>query len=291
MSAQRRKSHEILREHWDAKRARNPRLSLRGMAKRLSLSPPYLSKVLAGKKALPMNRVPAFAQQLGLDPASVRSLERAILREKEISPDALANLELNVEPRGAKEQGNALPSEAFSLMQSQTALDEWYYLPILEYVTCAGFRPELISQRLGLRPEVAARAWQRLLELGWVVQEAGQWKKVQKKIRFPAKGIDPVVQGLHRKMLERASRELEHHRTAEDFRRRLILGATVATTEENFRKAERYLEEAVFYAAKLLSEGPADRVYYLALQLFPLSRESTENKTSRGTAGPESKIT
>jgi uncharacterized protein (TIGR02147 family) len=268
MAAAKIKPHEILRQHWEAKRRRNPHLSLRGLARRLSLSAPYLSKVLSGKKPLPMNRARRIAEQLELDAVSVRSLERAILRNKDLSPATITNLEL---APSAPESGT-LPSEEFARMGSQTALEEWYYLPILDFVTCTDFAPEKISDRLGLKPEVAERAWARLCGLGWVKQEGASWKKVTGKIRFPASAIDPVIQKHHLKMLEKAGQELQYRRTPEDFQRRLILGATIATNEESYRKAEAYLEEAIFQAAQTLSEGPADRVYYLALQFFPLTK-------------------
>lgn len=258
-------AHEILNSHLEAKKAKNPRFSLRMVAKKLDISPAYLSKILSGKKPLPLARARALAALLELDALALRQLERAVVAKKVNAPATEANASFRLEEA-------ALPSESFAVSQSFGALDNWYYLPILEFVTCTDFAPELIAQRLGLQPAVAERAWDKLLAEGFVVHEDGRWTKVARKLRFPAARIDPRIQKQHLKMLEKAGEELTYRKTAEDFARRMVLGASVATNEESFLEAKRYLEESLFKAAEMLTRGPADRVYYLGMQLFPLSR-------------------
>lgn len=260
-------AHEILNAHLEAKKAKNPRFSLRMVAKKLDISPAYLSKILSGKKPLPLPRARALAALLELDALALRQLERAVVAKKVNAPAAEANASFRLEEAGA-----SLPSESFSVTQSFGALDHWYYLPILEFVTCADFTPDRIANRLGLRREVADRAWARLVAEGLVAQENNQWKKVTRKLRFPAARIDPRIQKHHLKMLDKAAEELTYRKTAEDFARRMILGASVATNEESFLEAKRYLEESLFKAAEMLARGRGDRVYYLGMQLFPLSR-------------------
>ena len=266
-----KKAHELLQEHWKAKQSRNRRLSLRYLARKLEISPAYLSKILSGKKPLPLARLQALARELELDTVAVRGLERALLREQSLGTETLDNIELELDGM-ARSPLSDLPSAKYSAAGSTTVLEEWYYPPILDLVTCAGFRPEWISDRLGLKPEVADRAWNRIRELGWVEERDGKWKKLQNKVRFPSHRVDPSIQRYHTKMLQKAADELAYRKTDEDFKRRLILGASVATNEESYRKAEKYLEEALFRAADILAAGKGDRVYYLAFQLFPLTR-------------------
>jgi len=273
------KSHELLLRHWKAKQGRNKRLSLRYLARKLDISPPYLSKLLSGQKPLPMHRLRAIAKELELDPAAVRALERAVLREQHQDEDLRENIELEV-PGGESALGE-LPSSGFEIAPSYTALEEWYYLPILELITLEGFEPSWIPVRLGLQPSVAEAAWKRLLDLGWVKfnEEKGWWEKSANRIRFPAARLDPAIQRHHTKMLQKAADELARRRTEEDFRRRLILGASVATSEAGFRKAEKFLEEALFKAVEIMGSaraGSPDRVYYVSLQLFPLSKTNSK---------------
>lgn len=267
------KVHDLLREHWESKKRKNSRLSLRAVARKAGISPSYLSKIFSGQKPLPLARVRPLASALDLDPAAMRTLERAALREQAGAEEFAENLELDsIEETPSSHALPDLPSATYQNAPSQTALEEWYYLPILDLTTCAGFETSWITERLGLRPEVAEKAWNRLLEMGWVEQRNGKWKKVSTKIRFPASRIDSRIQRHHTKMLQKAADELAYRKTEEDFRRRLILGASVATNEASYRKAEKYLEEAMFKAADILSTGKADRVYYLAFQLFPLTK-------------------
>ncbi|MGZ3652230.1 MAG: DUF4423 domain-containing protein [Bdellovibrionota bacterium] len=262
------KSHEQLRKHWQSRQSRKKSVSLRYLARKLAVSPAYLSKIFSGQKPLPLGRARALAKELELDTVAVRALERALLRERGRNADTQENLTLDLEGSALPE----LPSDSFDAAPSTSALEEWYYLPILDLVTCRGFEPRWISKRLGLREEVAGRAWNRLQDLGWVENRQGRWTKIARKIRFPSHRIDPSIQRHHTSMLKKAAEELQHRKLEEDFARRLILGASVATNEESFRKAEKYLEEALYKAASILAEGTADRVYYLAFQLFPLTK-------------------
>jgi len=265
------KSFELLQQHWKTKQKSNPRLSLRFLARKLELSPSYLSKIFSGQKPLPLARTRALAAALDLDPVALRALERAIVREQSPDEDTRENLDLDFDGSSLRE----LPSASFESAASQTALEEWYYLPILDLVTCHGFDPSWIAEQLGLKEDVAARAWKRLQELGWVEEKAGKWRKVTERIRFSAPRIDEKIQRHHTKMLQKAADELAYRKSPEDFKRRLILGASVATNEASYRKAEKFLEEALFKTAEILATGRADRVYYCSVQLFPLSRKKS----------------
>lgn len=267
------KVFELLQSHWQRKQKADRKFSLRYLARKADLSPSYLSKIFSGQKPLPLPRLRALAAALDLDPVAIRGLERSALREQAGVEDLAENLELDLGSAPEFSPLPDLPSADYQSASSQTALEEWYYLPILDLATCAGFEPSWIAERLGLRTEIAEKAWARLQELGWVEFKGGRWKKVNTKIRFPSSRIDSRIQRHHTRMLQKAADELAYRKTDDDFKRRLILGASVATNEASYRKAEKYLEEALFKAADILSTGKADRVYYLAFQLFPLTKK------------------
>jgi uncharacterized protein (TIGR02147 family) len=275
------KVFELLRQHWQTRQKKDRKFSLRYLARKADLSPAYLSKIFSGQKPLPLARLRALASALDLDPVAIRALERTTIREHAGVEEFSENLELEMDGGAAASPLPDLPSADYQSASSQTALEEWYFLPILDLATCAGFEPAWIHERLGLKPEVADRAWARLQELGWVESKNGKWRKVTTKIRFPSSRIDPRIQRHHTKMLQKAADELAYKKTDDDFRRRLILGASVATNETSYRKAEKYLEEALFKTADILSTGKADRVYYLAFQLFPLTRKGLPGKTQQ----------
>lgn len=257
----REKSAELLSQGLAQKKSKSPHFSLRYLAKRLGISPSYLSKVFTGKKPLPLSRLAALAKELELDPYSLRALKRALAREqKELGlNDELIPLE------------SSLPSEEFEVSHDFFLIEDWYFLAILELVTCKGFSPECISRRLGLKEEVAQYGWKQLLARGLVQEKNGTWEKTKKKIRLPSAKLDQRFQNHHIRMLRKAAEEAGKKSEAE-FARRLTLGASVATNEESFLKAKKYLEDSLMEAGKILTTGPADRVYYLTFQLFPLTQ-------------------
>ena len=284
-----KRPHEILKSSFERKREKNPRFSLRLFASKLELSPGFLSKVLAGKKPIPMARIDDITALLGMDAYATRRFHQALIREQTISNDLEENMSIDL---AQVHEPVATPSAVYRRVDTQkhSVLEDWYYLAILDLVDCRGFKaePAWIAERLGLKEAVAEKAWTRLQNLGCVACENGQWRKVAEKILFPASRTDLLIQKHHLTMLAKAGENLK--KTAhEDFLRRLFLGATVSTNEKSFAKAKKYLEEALCKAGDILAEGEADRVYYLAFQLFPLTIESkptdkvliTENITEK----------
>jgi uncharacterized protein (TIGR02147 family) len=257
----REKSAQLLGEYLALKKSKSPHFSLRYLAKKLGISPSYLSKVFTGKKPLPLSRLTALAKELELDAYSLRALKRALAREqKELGlADELIPVEAD------------LPSEEFEVSHDFFLIEDWYFLAILELATCQGFRPEWISPRLGLKEDVAAYAWNQLVNRGLVQEKNGAWEKTKKKIRLPSAKLDQRFQNHYVRMLRKAAEEVGK-KTEADFARRLALGASVATNEESFLKAKKYLEDSLVEAGKILTSGKADRVYYLTFQLFPLTK-------------------
>lgn len=72
------------------------------------------------------------------------------------------------------------------------------YISVLwrHLVDCAGFQADAkwISGRLGLMPEIAADAWKKLVDGGFVHFENSKWIKRDDRILFPSARIDPRIQ-------------------------------------------------------------------------------------------------
>lgn len=264
---------EVLRGYFDRKRQKTPGLSLRSLASKMKLSPAYVSKVLSGKKPIPLNKIKCFARYLEIDAFGVRKIQRLAMAEQNFDEDVIGNVTLDL---AVKPQRSKLPSENLTNVSTQkySVLEEWYYLPILDLVACADFsaEPKWIAKRLGLREVVAASAWRKLVDMECVESTVDGWRKVSERILFPNSRIDPLIQKFHIAMMKRAADELLQKREQSDFDRRTVLGATVSSNEKSVQKAKKYLEEAFCMAAEILNEGPADQVYFLGLQSFPLTK-------------------
>ena len=274
-----RSAHEILHEMFKLKKEKNRRFSIRVLARMLDLSPGFVSKMLHGKKAIPVARLEKLIEALEMDRFQVRRFKAALASDFKII-DSI-NEELLSEPRSA-----SIPSLKYNPVPARTfpLLDNWYNIAIMDLVDCHDFKasPAWIAERLGLDTKHAEKAWHDLKSLGCVKQsDEGRWIKVQEKCIFPNTQVHPQILRHHRSMLEKASEELQQHQSAEDFKRRLILGASVSTNEKSFLKAKAFLEEALCKAGDILSEGTADQVYYLAFQVFPLTAPPPKNPSSQ----------
>jgi len=257
----------LLKKHLESRQRKNPAFSLRSLAAKLEISPSYLSKVLSGKKPIPFGRISAIVKALELDSYARRALERAVIRDQNKISDT-GGLDLDLESPALP----PLPSEDLDISTDFYLLEDWYYLPILELVGCQGFSPSNISTRLGLKEEVARFAWKRLVSAGAVIEKNGKWEKVNRRLRLPSRDTEQRITNHHIRMLRKGSEELQK-RNSTDLHARLVTGASITTNEKSFQKAKKYLEEALIKAGEILNEGEADDVYYLAFQLFPLSRK------------------
>ena len=266
-------SNEIVRKFFNRKREKNPAFSLRLLATQIGVSPAYLSRILNGHKPLPTHLLGELVQRLEIDDTAAQQLKNGLIIERDLSAETKALLKdigsVDLERNPASSEFAEMPDRYFVL------LEEWYYLPILDLTTCVEFNadPTWIAARLGLRVSVAESAWQRLIRLGCVQLEKSQWKKCADKIRFPTARTQPLVRNFHKTILKKAADELNNI-DANSFSERFIKGGSVATTHDHIQPALQLLDEALFNAMAVLSEGECTEVYNVSIQLFPLTKES-----------------
>jgi uncharacterized protein (TIGR02147 family) len=274
MMPKKQKAHELLKAQFEKKRAKNEKFSLRLLAQKLDLSPAFVSNVLSGKRELPLQRARDFGRLLGMDAFATRKLVRALVLEQNLDQETAGDISLD--PQDLEIPVGELPSDKYleAHPKNHSVLEQWYYLPMLELIACEDFRadPDWIADRLGLKREVAEKAWARLVAMGCVGKVDGRWRKEGQKILFPAAKTDPLIQKYHLFLLEKSMQELRERGTEEDFQRRLIMSISTTANPEKVRQAKKYLEEALIKAADMLDEGPRGEVYHLGLQCFPLTR-------------------
>lgn len=258
-------SNEILNQFFLKKNKSRKNFSLRMLARKMELSPSYLSKILRGQKPVPNSRISEFAKYLEMDTYAKRRLQRTLLKEQDWDVDAQQTAEMEI-PAASERYKRAEPDALW-------LLEKWYYLPLLALLDCDHFRgePAWIADQLGLKKEIADQAWQRLLDSGIIAKGENGWQKVQSRMIFPNGKANIMIQKFYGEMFAKTCRVMTEAR-AEDFGQRMILGASVSTNPESFEKAKKYLEEALCRAGELLDDGPRTQVYYLAAQLIPLTR-------------------
>lgn len=247
-----------LREVFLERRRRNPRYSLRALARDLGVSHSYLSLALNGKRRL------SSRQTLNL-------AKLAALPTKETTSLLLASAEV----RSPSDNPSA-PKASFvrQEMDRYRVLEEWYHLPILDLTRLLRFRaePPWIARELGISARQAASALARLKRLGMLVEVNGRWTKREQRIAFPTRESMASVRAFHRQMIEKSLKALGSSRPA-DFGRRDITGITMPVNAAKIPQAKKRIERFRRMLLRFLADGECTDLYQLNVQLFPLTPE------------------
>jgi uncharacterized protein (TIGR02147 family) len=239
-----------LKMYFEVKRKTSRGFSLRSLARRLQVSPSFLSRVLNGKKALPSHLRHKLAKALDVEPE---------LLGPETTTTSVTS---------------AVDEWEIAEPQSKQILRNWYYIPILELVMLSNFDGELesIARRLGLSLTTVGIAVRELVDLGLLKQVDGRHTKTKTLLRFTSATSLHLIRQFHDAMLTRAREELRLRQAEEDFERRLIIGITVTAAPEKVQEAKRRLAECLYEIANDLMSAPGTEVYHIALQLLPLTK-------------------
>lgn len=223
---------------------------MRSLARRLQVSPSFLSRTLSGKKPLPAE------------------LQAKLARALDIEPELLdPNAKIQV-------VNQAVEDWVIADDKAIQALRNWYYIPILELTTLRNFdgTAAAIGRRLKLSLPTTEIALRELVSLGLLAVENGRYRKADGKLRFTSAKSIHLIRKFHDEMLEKAQQELRTATSDDDFQKRLIAGITVSSTPEAVQEAKRKLSACLHEIANDLTAEPGTEVYHLATQLFPLTK-------------------
>lgn len=258
-------THELLNKYFQQKKKHAPGFSLRAVAKRLDVSPSFLSRILSGQRPVPYSLLLKMKTVLDIAPEVFTSLKEA--HEVKIEDNAAP-------AKGKRTVKTALADWEMASQESVRILREWYFLPILQLASLKGFDGTLaqITTRLGLKESLAKKACEELVDLGLLTRKAGLYSSSNQKLRWDSAKSVAEVRKFHSSMLEQAQESLKQ---TEDFERRLITGVTLTTSPEKLAAAKKKLADCLHEIANDLTDDDesATEVYQLAAQLFPLTRK------------------
>lgn len=255
------------------KQKKNPKFSLRLMAKNLGLSHSFLSQVLSGKKQFPIDRIDSLIEVLELDDFAKRRLLENIIDSqiddwKSKSKYLGDHLELAIQKtKPSVRVYEEIPPSKMSL------INPWYNMALLDLVESHDFQVNYpwISTRLHISPFQAQAAWTFLVDNKFVVQENEQWKKTDLYLRMPVTRSSEPIRQHYLQILQKVEDQLKRKVTDEDLKRRLIIGATCTTNPAKLEEVKQYLEDTLYIAAEELAEGTCSEVYHILLSAIPLT--------------------
>lgn len=239
----------VLKHELDKRIKRNPAFSLRAFAKLLDISPTTLSQVISNKRNMSMKTGSNILHRLGYSPTE--QLNLIAMTETEVSENK--NIQIT--------------EDKFQL------ISEWYYLAILSLgeIAHAKADPRWIAKRLNISLALANEALQRLERLNIIEIKDGTYKQIHPPFKTSDDIPSAAIRNYHTNILNLAIEKLE----TIDVQKREYSSVTMAINSKNLKKAKDLTRKYKSEISKLLETGKADRVYHLAIQLFPLDTEET----------------
>jgi uncharacterized protein (TIGR02147 family) len=159
-----------------------------------------------------------------------------------------------------------LAEDAFAL------ISDWYHFAILELFNVEGFqaRASWCAKALGISSTEAQMATDRMLRLGLLRTENNKLTRTNKLITNFAPGITSVAhKNLQRQILQMAIDAIDEAKPSEKDITCITMAIDTAKIPEARKRIAKFRRELCSY----LEDGEQTRVYQLALQLYPVSKQ------------------
>ena len=253
---------KILRNRLEDLKSKNTSYSLRAFSKRTGLSPTTLSLVLNGRRKVSKKIIQKICERLTLDPlerSAFTQFNRSLASQDEVD---FSYLQLTAD-------------------QFHVASD-WHCYAILSLIKITGFKNDTkwIAARLGSTESKAKDALERLKRLELVEETSkGQLKRTRMNSKTTDDVANASLRKAHEQTLELARRSIEK----DSIEHRDLSSLTFPMNKNKMEKAKSLIRKFQLELMQTLQEeGPADEVYRLAVQLFPLTQieptDSNENQ-------------
>lgn len=259
---------ELLRDELEFRRRANPSYSLRAFAKKLGVAPSRLSEVLQGKRGLSGASARTIATNLGLSD-----------RERDLFEDLVAAQHARSEAKRAAARERLATAQRDGDWDDDVTLAQleqiagWEHSAIMGLLAVEGFepRPAWIARRLGISPQRAQAALDRLLEVGFLRKRGRALVAGTGPVRSPGGKPSRRLREANAEALDLAKQALfEQPLDAREFG----LGYLCVGSEQ-LPLAKQLIREfrRSFYEALAQPERP-DRVYCLSVAFFGLDQPS-----------------
>ena len=152
--------------------------------------------------------------------------------------------------------------------------DKWYHSVIravLEYMPVKSNFAQLARVLIpSIRPDQAQRSIELLAELGMIQKDAdGFYRPAHDSIDTGSKTPSVVVNSFILEMIDRAKEAMDTFDRSE----RNFAWTTVGVSEEGYQKIVEEMRAFRLRVAHIVKESPADRVYQINMQAFPVTKK------------------
>lgn len=267
----------ILREHFEARKRRNPAYSLRSFARDLDWSPSRLSEAMSGKAGLSTAKAKCIAEKLSLSAYeqelfTVMVTERhgRTLLQRKNAKSAIKKLQKDI---GVV----VLPTDAFKVIR------DWFHFAIVELLKVRGFTPNpaWISNKLGISPHTASDALKRLQQVGLLQIVEGQVRASSDRNAVVTNAPSEAVREFHTQILNKAIDSI--HGQPRDVRN--ITASIVAIDKADLPKISSRIQEfrrqlALEFGTNHIKDATKDSLYCISVQCFSLEQGIADDQLS-----------
>lgn len=230
---------------------KNPRYSLRAFAAFLELDASTISQILAGKRSPSKKSLIAICERLSATPKELKIL-------------------------GILSKDNSQDFYQIS-MDTFSVLADWYHFAILELTFVSNFKSDAkwIAGQIGISATEAKSAIERLLRLGLLTTQNGSLKKSHESITNHT-GINTSVarRTLQKQIITKALAAVDE--IPQDVKD--ITSITMAIDPKNLDQAREVIKKFRRDLCTLMETGSQSRVYNLAIQLYPISKDNNQGR-------------
>ena len=242
----------------------NPQYSLRAFARDLQISPQVLSSVLNGKKNISSEVAIKIADKLKLSEVN-RSYFHDLVELSQAKSQGLREV---IKYRlGCYEQNvtyRTIQEDIFKIIA------DWFHTAILELTMTDGFQndPRWISERLGISPQDARLAVDRLLSLELLEVTSKSYKKTD--INFATRNdiSSAALRQCNRQILEKAIIALEEQSVEQRDFGTMVMAIDPKKIPEAKKRIRKFRKDLSHF----LETGERKEIYAIGTQLFSLSK-------------------
>ena len=257
---------KILRSEFIDRCKRNPRYSVRAMARNIGISPAFFSQVLSGRRELSEKKGNTIGKSLGWSSGQIDLFVDLIRLSKTTDSERRAKLLHDLSLGDAQ---NRLKKFFGISLKGFTVVSDWYNFAILELLdlSAAQSSPAWIAARLGITKTHVETAICSMLELG-LLERAGSTLKKTKNCNV-GEVPSAAIRKFHSQHLDIAKTAIND----QPFEMRHFSGMTMAIESSKYDLAVKKIAAFRKELESLLDGPKRDKVYHLGVQLYRLDKE------------------
>ena len=243
------------------------KISASAISRKMGVTPSYIHYLVKGKAPLSLERANEIADVVEMSRLTkaefIRAVASSLAKKSQVA--VLVSLAGKTESLFKfKEMDPSLLNE----------LCQWYVFAVLGLMNCRHFKPDIewMAKKLELNRQFVEDALDRLERTGAIERTPNGWQVKSEWLSFTQEFSFGQLAKLHTSYLTRAIIEMK--KTLRDERSRRYISGTVLSVDPNkIADARKEIQRFRAKMSEFLSTSNDTEVYYLGVQLVPLTKK------------------